>query len=259
MRRVLVLAALMVAGLTTPAYAQDDSNAACMAQMASVVRPILQQASQFSPQGMGAQGFVPLAAPFAPPLYASPVGLPPAPPGLAPPTAQYNLSANFTGLAGLPQPGQLNSQQLLNLAVASGRINPASPQASNMELMVALANLQQTEQARQQQQALLGQQQGLYLNSLYQLSSSYQVTSLDWSEAYSSLAQAWMSYFRDVCRSGGDPMAALGGLGLGTPASAPTSTSGMNQAMPSYPAGNAPMVPGGAPGYPGLPPMMAPR
>jgi len=255
MRRVLVLAALMVAGLSTPAYAQDDSNAACMAQMGGVVRPILQQASQFSPQGMGSQGFVPLAAPFAPPAYAFPNGMPPGPPGMAPPTAQYNLSAQYTGLSGLPQPGQLNSQQLMNLAVASGRINPNSPQPANMELLVALGNLQQTEQARQQQQALLLQQQGLYQNSLYQLSSSYQVTSLDWSEAYSSLAQAWMSYFRDICRAGGDPSAALGALGGSLPATTPT----MNQPQPSYPAGNAPMMPGGAPGYPGLPPMMAPR
>jgi hypothetical protein len=245
MRRLLVLAALLASGFATPAFAQDDSAAACMAQMPSVVRPILQQANQFSPQGMGQYGFVPLAQPFAPPGYVSP-GVPPAPPGLAPPTAQYNLSAGYTGYAGLPQPGQVNSQQVLNYLVASGRVNPGQLNPNNSELLIALANLQQTEQARTQQQALLQQQQGLYMNSLYQLSASYQVTSLDWSEAYSTLAQAWMTYFRDVCRAGGDPgLAAAAAFG-------PT----QNQPMPTYPAGNAPMIPGGAPGYPGLPPMM---
>ena len=72
------------------------------------------------------------------------------------------------------------------------------------------------------------------------------VTSLDWSEAYSSLAQAWMTYYRYMCRAGGDPgVAAAAAIG-------PT----QNQPVPTYPAGNAPMIPGGAPGYPGLPPMM---
>jgi hypothetical protein len=246
MRRLLVLAALLASSFATPAFAQDDSIAACMAQMASVVRPILQQANQFSPQGMGAAGFVPLAQPFAPPGYVTGPGIPPAPPSLAPPTAQYNLSAGYTGFAGVPQPGQLNSQQGMNFLVASGRVNPNALNPNNAELMVALANLQQTEQARTQQQALLQQQQGLYMNSLYQLSSSYQVTSLDWSEAYSSLAQAWMSYYRDMCRAGGDP-------GANAAAALPPV---QTQPMPAYPAGNAPMVPGGAPGYPGLPPMM---
>ena len=63
-------------------------------------------------------------------------------------------------------------------------------------VLVALATLQQTEQARQQQQ-------GLYQNSLYQLSSSYQTTALGWQEAYSTLAQASMSYYRDLYSSGG--------------------------------------------------------
>jgi hypothetical protein len=202
MRRVLVLAALVACGFATPAYAQDDPSAACMAQMSSTVRPLLQQAMQFSPQGMGQYGFVPLTQPFAPPAYAFP-GFPPGPPSLAPPTAQYNVSAGFTGLAGLPQPNTLNSQQIVGFLRSSGRINPATPNPANAELLIALANLQQTEQARTQQQALLQQQQGLYLNSLYQLSSSYQVTALDWSEAYSSLAQAWMAYYRDLCRSQG--------------------------------------------------------
>ena len=68
---------------------------------------------------------------------------------------------------------------------AGGQLNLNNPAQANPNLLVALANLQQTEQARQQQQALLQQQQGLYQNSLYQLSSSYQTTSLDWQEAYS--------------------------------------------------------------------------
>ena len=246
MRRLLVLVALLASGFATPAYAQDDAFAACMAGMGAVVRPILQQAGQFSPQGMGAAGYVPLAQPFAPPGYTVPPGYPPAPPSLAPPTAQYNASAGYTGFAGLPQPGQLNSQQVMNFLLASGRVNPAQLNPNNSELMVALANLQQTEQARTQQQALLQQQQGLYMNSLYQLSSSYQVTSLDWSEAYSSLAQAWMTYYRDMCRAGGDPGAAAAA------AFGPT----QNQPQPTYPAGNAPLIPGGAPGYPGLPPTM---
>jgi hypothetical protein len=243
MRRLLVLAALVVGGLATPAYAQDDTSAACMAQMSSVVRPLLSQAMQFSPTGMGAAGFVPLAQPFAPQGYAFP-GMPPAPPSMAPPTAQYNVSSAYTGLAGLTPPGTLGSRQIVDFLRSSGRINPQAPNPANAELLIALANLQQTEQARNQQQALLGQQQGLYLNSLYQLSSSYQITSLDWQEAYSSLAQAWMSYYRDMCRSGADPGS------LATPATMQTAV------QPSYPAGNAPMMPGGAPGYPGLPPTM---
>jgi len=239
MRRALILAALVACGFATPANAQDDTTAACMAQMASTVRPILQQAQQFSPQGVNGS-YVPLSQPFAPPAYAFPNGMPPGPPSLAPPTAQYNLSAGYTGLSALPPPGQLNSQQLMNFLVSSGRLNPNAPQPANAELLIAMANLQQTEQARQQQQALLGQQQGLYLNSLYQLSSSYQVTSLDWSEAYSSLAQAWMSYYRDMCRAGGDPNA------MGSPM--PMTT--QNQPMPTFPAGNAPMTPSLPPGIP---------
>jgi hypothetical protein len=246
MRRLLALAALLASGFATPAFAQDDAAASCVAnQLATRVGPILQQASQFSPQGMGSAGFGPLAQPFAPPGYLSP-GVPPAPPSLAPPTAQYNLSAGYTGYAGLPQPGQWNSQLVTNYLIRSGRVNPAVPNPNNSELLIALANLQQTEQARNQQQALLQQQQGLYMNSLYQLSSSYQVTSLDWMEAYSGLAQAWMSYIQNMCRAGGDPGVSA------APAIAPT----QNQPMPTYPAGNAPMVPGGAPGYPGLPPAM---
>ncbi len=203
MRRALVMAALLVCGFATPAYAQDDSStSACIAQnMQSVVRPILQQAMQFSPQGMNGS-YVPLAQPFAPGGYVYPPGFAPGPPGLAPPTAQYNVSSGYTGIVGLPQPGSLNSQQVTQFLLSSGRINPAAPNPANAELLIALANLQQTEQARQQQQALLQQQQGLYQNSLYQLSASYQVTSLDWAEAYSTLAQAWMSYYRDLCRGG---------------------------------------------------------
>ena len=86
---------------------------------------------------------------------------------------------------------------------ASVRGQVVRPLQTIANLLVQLANLSQTEQSRQQQQALLQQQQGLYLNSLYQLSSSYQITSLDWAEAYSGLAQAWMSYYRDLCGSRG--------------------------------------------------------
>ncbi len=106
------------------------------------------------------------------------------------------------GLGGFTSPGGLTSQQIGQFLLAGGQLNLTNPGVltpQQSQLLLALANLQQTEQARSQQQALLQQQQGLYLNSLYQLSSSYQVTSLDWSEAYSSLAQAWMSYYRDMC------------------------------------------------------------
>src|SRR5215212_1806234 len=241
MRKLLVLAALLASSFATPAFAQDDSTAACMAQMGARVRPLLEQAGQFSPNGMGGAGFAPLAQPFAPPGYLTAPGIPPAPPSLAPPTAQYNLSAGFTGLAGLPQPGHLSSQQVPNFLVKSGRVNHNALNPNNAELMVALANLQQTEQARTQQQALLQQQQGLYMNSLYQLSSSYQVTSLDWSEAYSTLAQAWMSYYRDLCRGGGSD---AGYSGSTSPVASPT------QNMPPM----APTMPGfgGMGGFPGM-------
>ncbi|HZS01875.1 MAG TPA: hypothetical protein VFE37_24375, partial [Chloroflexota bacterium] len=66
MRRALVLVALAAASLGTPAYAQDDQGS-CLAQMSATVRPLLEQASQFSPQGVRGQGFAPLAQPFAPP------------------------------------------------------------------------------------------------------------------------------------------------------------------------------------------------
>src|SRR5262245_30926103 len=125
MRRLLVLAALLASGFATPAYAQDDAFAACMAGMGAVVRPILQQAGQFSPSGMGAAGFVPLAQPFAPPGYVTGPGIPPGPPGLAPPTAQYNQSAAYTGFAGVAQPGQISSPQVMNYLLATGQLNPA--------------------------------------------------------------------------------------------------------------------------------------
>jgi hypothetical protein len=218
MRRVLVLVALAAASLGTPAYAQDDGSS-CVAQMSATVRPLLEQAAQFSPQGIRGQGFAPLAQPFAPPVAASPTGYYPAAPWLPPPTAAYNASAGYTGLAGLPPVGAptlggpggpfagpsgpgLSSAGIAQFLQAGGQLNLNNPQQANPNLLVALANLQQTEQARQQQQALLQQQQGLYQNSLYQLSSSYQTTSLDWQEAYSTLAQAWMSYYRDLCGSG---------------------------------------------------------
>jgi hypothetical protein len=221
MRRILVLAALVAASLTTPAHAQDD-QASCMAQMSATVRPLLEQAGQFSPQGVRGQGFAPLAQPFAPGPYGSPTGYYPAAPYLPPPTAAYNASANYTGLAGLPPLGGpqlagpngpygprgqgLSSTSIAQFLQAGGQLNLNNPAQANPNLLVALANLQQTEQARQQQQALLQQQQGLYQNSLYQLSASYQTTSLDWQEAYSTLAQAWMSYYRDICGSGGTPV-----------------------------------------------------
>ena len=51
MRRVLVLVVLAAASLSTPAHAQDD-QASCLQQMSATVRPLLEQASQFSPQGI---------------------------------------------------------------------------------------------------------------------------------------------------------------------------------------------------------------
>ena len=218
MRRVLVLVALAAASLGTPAYAQDD-QASCVAQMTAVVRPLLERAAQISPEGVAGQGFTPFTRPFAPPYYGGRFGYYPTAPWLPPPTAAYNVSANFTTLAGLPpmggptlgpqgpfaQPGQgLSAAAIAQFLQQGGQLNLVNPAATNPNLLVALANLQQTEQARHQQQALLQQQQGLYLNSLYQLSSSYQVTALDWQEAYSTLAQAWMSYYRDLCGGGGN-------------------------------------------------------
>ena len=105
-------------------------------------------------------------------------------------------------LGGAFGPG-LNSAGIAQFLQAGGQLNLQNPTTANPTLLIALANLQQTEQARQQQQALLQQQQGLYQNSLYQLSSSYQTTALGWQEAYSTLAQASMSYYRDLYSSGG--------------------------------------------------------
>ena len=253
MRRLLVLAAVVASGFATPVSAQQD-QATCLAQMQAQVRPLLERAGMFSPQGVAGQGFVPLTQPFAPPAYALPYGYP-APPTLAPPTAQYNASAGYTGLVGLQQP-LFSSQSILGSLIQGGRLNPANPATADPNLLLALANLQQTEQARQQQQALLQQQQGLYLNSLYQLSSSYQVTSLDWAEAYSGLAQAWMAYYRDLCAQG----SGLGGVGTAAPATdAGAGALGVvpgiplqTQPFPTYPAGNYPMTPP-FPGVPGVP------
>jgi hypothetical protein len=236
MHRVLLLVALVAASLSTPAYAQDD-QASCLAQMSATVRPLLEQASQFSPQGVRGQGFAPLAQPFAPPVAANRYGPYPAAPWLPPPTAAYNASAYYTGLAGLPPPGGpqlggfagpgqgLNSASIAQFLQAGGQLNLNNPATANPSLLVALANLQQTEQARQQQQALLQQQQGLYQNSLYQLSASYQTTALDWQEAYSTLAQAWMSYYRDLCSSGGS-------ASFSSPPPSPVGSPTQNQNMP---------------------------
>jgi hypothetical protein len=254
MRRILAIAALVGAGLAlpvAPAQAQDD-QATCLAQMQAQVRPLLEQAGTFSPEGVRGQGFAPLTRPFAPPYYGSRFGPYPTAPWLPAPTAAYNTSAQLTAYSGLPQPGigfpqpglgglagvapggfggfggvagvgvggfggagglgsflspgGLNSTQIGQFLLAGGQLNLTNPAVLNpqqSQLLLALANLQQTEQARSQQQSLLQQQQGLYLNSLYQLSASYQVTALDWAEAYSTLAQAWMSYYRDLCSRGG--------------------------------------------------------
>jgi hypothetical protein len=237
MRRILATAALIAAGFALPAdpaQAQDD-QATCLAQMQAQVRPLLEQAGQFSPEGVRGQGFAPLTRPFAPPYYGSRFGPYPTAPWLPAPTAAYNTSAQLTAYSGLPQPGigfpqaglgglagaglggagavgqflspgGLTASQIGQFLLAGGQLNltnPAVLTAQQSQLLLALANLQQTEQARQQQQALLQQQQGLYLNSLYQLSASYQVTALDWAEAYSTLAQAWMSYYRDLCSGRG--------------------------------------------------------
>ena len=144
MRRLFLLVALAAAAISTPASAQDD-QAACLAQMQAVVRPLLERASQFSPDGVRGQGFAPLARPFAP--YAAPY---PAPPTMAPPTAAYNWSARYTGLGGLPQPGTFTSQQLIPFLVQCGQINLNNPVGANAGLLVALASLQHTEQAPQQ-------------------------------------------------------------------------------------------------------------
>ncbi len=247
MRRALIIAALLTCGFATPTYAQGDATSSCVAQnLQTVVQPLLMQAMQFSPQGMNGT-YVPMSQPFAPGAYAFPPGVPPGPPSLAPPTAAYNLSSLYTGLSALPPPGTLASQQIAQFLIQSGRVNPAAPNPANAELYIALANLQQTEQARTQQQALLAQQQGQYLNSLYQLSSSYQVTSLDWQEAYSSLASAWMNYINSMCG------AAASGASAGV-APSPTLSTTENQPVPTYPAGNYPGTMCGAPGYPCLPP-----
>jgi hypothetical protein len=253
MRRILAIVALAACGFATPAEAQNASSD-CTSQMAATVGPLLQQASQFTPQGVAGQGFVPLAQPFAPGAYALPYGTP-MPPTVAPPTAAFNASAGYTGLAGLPPPGVgqfLNSQNITQYLLANGQLNllnPGAVGAQNPNLLVQLANLYQTEQGRQQQQALLQQQQGLYLNSLYQLSSSYQITSLDWAEAYSGLAQAWMTYFRDLCGGG------AGGQGLAAGAAGAASGMGasttQNQPVPTYPSGGAPLTPP-FPGVPGM-------
>src|SRR3954453_17048477 len=134
--------------------------------MSATVRPLLEQAGQFSPQGVRGQGFAPLAPPFAPGPYGSPTGYYPAAPWLPPPTAAYNASANYTGLAGLPplggpppggQGGPLGAPGLSSAGIAQflqagGQLNLNNPAGANPNLLVALANLQQTEQARQQQQ-----------------------------------------------------------------------------------------------------------
>jgi hypothetical protein len=292
MRRILALAALLASSLAlpaAPALAQDDT-ASCMAQMQAAVRPLLEQAGQFSPEGVRGQGFAPLTRPFAPPYYGSRFGPYPTAPWLPAPTAAYNTSAQLTAFSGLPQPGAigfppnvglggvagvggvgvggvgvglggvggvgvglgglpgvgvglgglpglggvgaglggfpggggLNSQQIGQFLLAGGQLNLTNPAAltpQQSQLLLALANLQQTEQARSQQQSLLQQQQGLYLNSLYQLSASYQVTALDWAEAYSTLAQAWMSYYRDLCsgRGGDSAMSAPPPSPVGSP------------------------------------------
>ncbi|HLH22157.1 MAG TPA: hypothetical protein VK066_06520, partial [Chloroflexota bacterium] len=104
MRRTFAVAALLAAALAAPVHAQDD-QASCVAQMSATVRPLLEQAAQFSPQGVQGQGFAPLAQPFAPAPYGAPAGPAPGAPWLAPPTAAYNASAAYTGLAGLPPPG----------------------------------------------------------------------------------------------------------------------------------------------------------
>ena len=221
---VVVLAVCSWAHGAQPSYAADGDTS-CQAQAATVVGPLLQQASQFSPQGY-AGSYVPLAQPFAPPGYAVPYGGPgfglPAPPSLAPPTALYNSTARYTMFAG--RPVFPNAGQIAQQLTTAGRFDPTNPDPTTL---LGLANLQQTDATRQQQQALLQQQQGLYLNSLYQLSSSYQTTSLDWMEAYSTLAQAWLSYFRDLCTSGGTgssgTAAAQPATGLGTPGALPPS------------------------------------
>jgi hypothetical protein len=109
MRRILALAALLASSLAlpaAPALAQDDT-ASCMAQMQAAVRPLLEQAGQFSPEGVRGQGFAPLTRPFAPPYYGSRFGPYPTAPWLPAPTAAYNTSAQLTAFSGLPQPGAI--------------------------------------------------------------------------------------------------------------------------------------------------------
>ncbi len=106
MRRLLAIVGLLAASLATPAHAHaQDDQASCVAQVSATVRPLLDRAAQFSPNGVAGQGFVPLTRPFAPPFYGSPTGYYPALPWLPPPTGAYNASANYTTLAGLPPLG----------------------------------------------------------------------------------------------------------------------------------------------------------
>src|SRR5687768_6088424 len=112
MHRLLAIAVFVATGFAlpsataAPALAQDDS-AACLAQMTATVRPLLEQAGQFSPEGVSGQGFAPLTRPFAPPYYGSRFGPYPTAPWLPAPTAAYNTSAQMTAFSGLPQPGAI--------------------------------------------------------------------------------------------------------------------------------------------------------
>lgn len=187
-------AATQQVAAATQATPLPTDDASCLQQMASTVGPLLQQASQFSPAGMGGN-YGPLAYPFAPgPGF-----------GGSLPVAAYNNSAALTQGASMLPPG-LTAPYIANLAVTASRFNPLFPNpfdhnAPDTRTLIDLANLQQTEQSRLLTQALLTQQQGLYLNSLYALSSSYQVAASDWQTSYSVLAQAWMNYYRDLCRN----------------------------------------------------------
>ena len=233
MRRILVLVTVAVCALALPARpASAQESGGCEAQIAATVGPVLQQALQFSPQGYG-NSYAPLAQPFAPGAYGlayggPPIG-PPTPPWVPPPTAMYNASSRFTLGAG--QPVFPTAGQILGQLTQTGRFDPTNPDPTTL---IGLANLQQTDAARQQQQALLQQQQGLYLNSLYQLSSSYQITALDWVGAYSLLAQALIAYYNRICGGNGGAGVADG---LSAPPALPTGlTAPTAPQMPSPPA-----------------------
>ena len=221
MRRILAIMAVVACGFATPAYAQQEqaqpggqARQTCQEQMAAVVGPLLQQSGAFNPEGY-AGTYGRLTQPFANATAVAPYGYPTAWWG-APPTAAYNASAAYTTLAGLQRTG-LTSQALSDFLVRNGqllqneggltsRLGPGISGGPFLDpaIVFPLAQLQQAERSFRQTQALFQQQQALLLNSLYLLAASYQVSAVDWSQAYALQAQGWLGYFDRLCgpRSG---------------------------------------------------------